>query len=187
MARWKKQKLKLKVDHHWRSRPGYQICVIERGAIRFDFPRGWVMEPGEVSFKFYDRPHPDDDIRLEVSYNPIPPVDWSGLPLDQLLEGVVDGDHRGVTSRDAPKTVERDYMRLAWTEMRFLDSAEEREAHSRICVAIGTAVQALVTMEYWPEDKERATPVWDEALRTLRLEQYVDDPTSGRQKGPFRG
>ena len=70
MDEWKKQTLKLKANHGWRAKPGYQICVIGRGAVRFDFPREWIMEPDEVSFKFYDRPHPDD-VRLEASYNRI--------------------------------------------------------------------------------------------------------------------
>lgn len=56
---------------------------------------------------------------------------------------------------------------------------EKREARSRICIGIGVAVQALITMEYWPEDAGRAIPVWDEALRSLQLEQYVVDPTQG--------
>ena len=73
------------------------------------------MEPDEVSFKFYDRPHPEDDIRLEVSYAKIPPVDWSGLPLVQLLDDVVAGDHRKVTSKGATTSVERDGLRLVWT------------------------------------------------------------------------
>jgi hypothetical protein len=32
-----------------------QICILGRGAVRFDFPRKWVMEPGLPSFKFYDK------------------------------------------------------------------------------------------------------------------------------------
>ncbi len=64
-----------------------------RGAVRFDFPQGWIMEPGTPSFKFYDGA-PPDDIRLEVSYNQLPPVDWSKLPLSELLESVVTDDYR---------------------------------------------------------------------------------------------
>ena len=184
MDKWKKQTLKLKANHRWRAKPGYQICVIGRGAVRFDFPQEWIMEPDEVSFKFYDRLHPDDDVRPEVSYNRIPPVDWSGLPLAQLLDDVVAGEHREVASKGEITSVERDGMRLVWTEIAFQDPVEKREARSRICIAIGTAVQALITLDYWPEDAGRAVPAWDEALRTLKLEQYVGNPTRGDVQKP---
>ena len=184
MDKWKKQTLKLKANQRWRAKPGYQICVIGRGAVRFDFPQGWIMEPDEVSFKFYDRPHPDDDIRLEVSYNRIPPVDWSGLPLAQLLDDIVAGEHREVTSKGEITSIERDDLRLVWTEIVFQDPVEKRAARSRICIAIGTAVQALIALDYWPEDAGRAVPAWDEALRTLKLEQYVGDPTRGDVQKP---
>lgn len=154
-----------------------------RGAVRFDFPQGWIMKPGTPSFKFYDGAPPDDDIRLEVSYNQLPPVDWSELPLSDLLESVVTDDHRRLVALGGIKRVRRDNLRLVWRETSFTDPVEKREARSRICIGIGTGVQCLITMEYWPEDAGRATPVWDEALRTLQLEHYVDDPTRGTTAG----
>lgn len=184
MDKWKKQTLKLKGNHLWRAKPGYQICVMGRGAVRFDVPQGWVLEPDEVSFKFYDRPDPDDDIRLEASYNLIPPADWSKLPLAQLLDGVVADDHRGLVANGTTKSIERDNLRLAWAETSFQDPVENREAYSRIAIGIGTRVQCLITMEFWPEDAKRAIPAWNEALRTLVLEQYVGDPTRGDVQKP---
>lgn len=93
-----------------------------RGAVRFDFPQGWIMEPGTPSFKFYDGAPPDDDIRLEVSYNQIPPVDWSELPLSDLLESVVTDDHRRLVALGGIKHVRRDNLRLVWRETSFLKS-----------------------------------------------------------------
>jgi hypothetical protein len=47
---WKKQSLRLKDRHGWKSRPGYAICVLDRGAIRFDYPDGWDVsaDSGQV-------------------------------------------------------------------------------------------------------------------------------------------
>jgi hypothetical protein len=140
------------------------------------------MEPDTVSFKFYDRAPPDDDIRLEVSYNRIPPMDWSEFPLAQLLDDFVAGDHRGLNATGLIMRVERDNLRLIWRETCFKDPVEKREARSRICVGIGSSVQCLITLDYWPEDAGRAVPVWDEVIRTLELEHYVSDPTLGDDK-----
>lgn len=186
MARRKKQTLKLKAGHGWSARPGYRICVLGRGAVRFDFPREWHMEPGDPSYKFLDRPPPDDDIRLEVSYGHIPPANWSKFPLAGLLADLVADDHRKLTARGLPTTIEREDARLIWRELRFTDPVDKREARSRICIGLGKMVQVLITMEFWPEDAGRAIPVWDEALRTLTLEHYISDPTTGDPEGPYR-
>lgn len=183
MAKWKKQTFGLKANHTWRTRAGFRICVMGRGAVRFDFPREWTMEPGTPSFKFYDREPPEDDIRLEASYNQIPPADWSKFPLSRLLDDVVTGDHRKLTPKGKLNSIERNDVRLLWREVRFRDPVEEREAYSRIAIGLGRAVQVLITMEFWPEDAGRATPVWDEALRSLKLEQYISDPTQGTPAG----
>ncbi|MGI8566550.1 MAG: hypothetical protein ACR2LZ_08735, partial [Pyrinomonadaceae bacterium] len=182
MAKWKKQTLKLQKNHRWKAKPGYRICVLGRGAVRFDIPQGWIMEPDAASVKFYDGAPPDDNCRLEASYNLIPSIDWSGFPLEQLLKDVVEGDHRGSISIGEVISVRRVDLRLVWTEFCFQDLVENREAHSRVCIGIGNNVQCLITMDFWPEDRARATPVWDEALRTLKLGMYVSDPTLGDAK-----
>ncbi len=182
MAKWKKQTLKLQKNHRWKAKPGYRICVIGRGAVRFDIPQGWIMEPDAASIKFYDGAPPDDNCRLEASYNVIPSIDWSGFPLEQLLKEVVEGDHRGQISIGEVISVRRVDLRLVWTEFCFQDLVENREAYSRVCIGIGNNVQCLITMDFWPEDRARATPVWDEALRTLKLGMYVSDPTLGDAK-----
>jgi len=182
MAKWKKQTLKLQKNHRWKAKAGYRICVIGRGAVRFDIPQGWIMEPDAASIKFYDGAPPDDNCRLEASYNVIPSIDWSGFPLEQLLKEVVEGDHRGQISIGEVISVRRVDLRLVWTEFCFQDLVENREAYSRVCIGIGNNVQCLITMDFWPEDRARATPVWDEALRTLKLGMYVSDPTLGDAK-----
>ncbi len=182
MAKWKKQTLKLQKNHRWKARAGHRICVIGRGAVRFDFPQAWLMESDATSVKFYDAAPPDDNCRLEASYNLIPPIDWSGLPLEQLLKDVVEGDHREIVSKGEVIGLRRPDLRLVWTEFRFHDPAEDREAHSRVCIGLGGNVQCLITLDYWPEDLGRIIPVWDEVMRTLKLGICVNDPTIGDAK-----
>ena len=53
--------------------PGYNIFVADRGAVRFDFPRDWIIEPGENgSIKFHDKKPPDDDCTLQITVMYLP-------------------------------------------------------------------------------------------------------------------
>jgi hypothetical protein len=185
LAKWKKQTLKLKDDHGWKSRPGYRILVLGRGAVRIDIPQDWVVEPGKGSLQILDRKPPDDDCRLEVSFNQVPRIDWSRLPLAQLLTDVISDDHRAVTHTGDIRSEDRSDLRLVWTEVRFTDPVENREAYSRILIGIGGNVQCLLTMDYWTEDAERVTPVWDEAVKTLQVARYIADPTTGKPIEPW--
>lgn len=177
--KFKKETLKLKERHAWRAKPGYKIFVVDHGAVRFDIPRDWIIEPGAESTKFYDGEPPNDDCRLEVSYLRLPPIDWSGLPLSELIRVATEGDHRNITPTGKFVHQHREYVELAWAEFRFMDPQEHREAFTRLCIGRGSGVQALITLDYWPEDAARVDGVWDEVLRSLALGRYVADPTVG--------
>src|ERR671920_2573227 len=99
MKKGKHESLKLRRGHHWRARPGHRIFVADRGAVRFDFPDTWVLKMNERTVCLYDREPPDDDCRLEVSFFRLPPIDWSGLAVEQLLNTATEGDTRPVESR----------------------------------------------------------------------------------------
>jgi hypothetical protein len=185
MKRPKPEHLKLKRGHHWRARPGHRIFVADRGAVRFDFPQTWVLKMGERSVCLHDREPPDDDCRLEVSHMFLPPADWSGLPVEQLLDTAVGSDTRGIETRGRTYVVRRHGLRLAWTELRFTDPLENRAARSRILVGIGNNVQCLITFDFWDDDQTRLAPAWDEVVRTLELGVYVEDPTTGARRDPL--
>jgi hypothetical protein len=181
MAKWRKAVHKLAKDHGWKCKPGYNIFVADRGALRFDYPAHWHVEPGSDSIKFHDRKPPDDDCLLQVSLMRLPPgIDWSGLPLTQLLEEVVRADTRSIIARGETIHQQRPDLEWAWTEVLFIDPNERRQACSRACLARVSNIQPLITMDFWLDDKERFAPVWAEVLRTLQLGQYVQDPTRGR-------
>src|SRR5262245_48333025 len=97
MAR--KKALKLKEGHTWTAKPGHKIFVADRGAVRFDIPKEWVVVMDPDAVKIYDKQPPKDDAVLGVSYFNLPPIDWSGLPLRPLLEEAMKGTERELTSR----------------------------------------------------------------------------------------
>lgn len=180
MARWKKQTLKLKPDHTWRAPSGYKICVLDRGAIRFNVPDKWIVTPDPDAIRFHDRQPPDDNCVLAVSFLRLPPVDWSGLPLSQFIPVALEGDKREIIAKGEIVEVRRGDLELAWIEIRFMDENERREAIGRLCVGRGANIQSLITFDFWPEDAARLEPVWDEVLRSLELGAYIKDPTHGK-------
>lgn len=175
MTGWNKSVHKLPDDHEWECKPGYNIFVGSAGAIRFDIPEDWIVEPTADAIKFHDKPTPDDDCLLQVSIIHLPPgIDWSELPLVRLLdEAVLKDDPRDLTVRGKARLEYRPDLELAWVEATFIDPNEQREARSRACLARGRDIQALITFEYWPEHRQRFVPVWNEILRSMRLGEYV--------------
>lgn len=178
-SKWRKETLELDKNHGWRSREGYSVFVAGRGALRLDVPSGWEMEMKEKSVRFLDAEPPDENCCLEVSYNPIPQHDWRDFPLKGIVKKIMREDDRGVIELGEVVKLPRQTAHIVWGELKFLDSQENREAYSRICVGIGSGIQCLLTFEYWVEDTEKMTPVWDVALESLTLGMYINDPRKG--------
>jgi hypothetical protein len=177
MAKWSKQVFRLPENHGWKVKPGYKSFVADHGTVRFDFPADWVFVPDNRSLKFYDRQPPEDSCLLEVSVFHLPAgIDWSGLPLPQLLAETIEGDRSDVVSRGEIVHVKRGDLEIAWIETRYIDPTEHREACSRCCLARRSQIQPLITLAFWPEDSDRLAPVWDEMVRSLRLGEYVTPP-----------
>jgi len=180
MADWIKDELTLRDDHTWRAKAGCKIFVADRGALRLDYPETWVVIPSENSINFHDRQPPDDDIHMEVSIMRLPPIDWAGLPLRDLIPSAVHGDERDIQWRGEIQEQRHGEVEIAWLESMFIDRQQgEREARTRLCLARGANIQPIITMEYWPEDRERAVKAWDDALDSLELGMYIEDPTKG--------
>ncbi|HWX39785.1 MAG TPA: hypothetical protein VN345_01425 [Blastocatellia bacterium] len=179
MTDWFNEKLTLKKGHGWKAPAGYRIFVADRGAVRFNIPQGWIIEPDSDSIKFYDGKPPDDNCRLACSYFRLPPIDWSGLRLSELIKTATEGDERKLAICGDIVEQRRPDLELAWVDLSFDDPEEHRLAYSRICIARGSDIQTLITLDYWPEDGARLAPMWRELLRSLQLGRYVDDPTVG--------
>jgi len=167
-------------DHHgWQAPPGHVVAAIDRGAVRFNVPESWVFVPGPDVLTIHDAHPPDDNCRLGASYLKLPSgVDWAGLPLEGQLSAAMAADSERVL-RGQPVRVERAGFEIAWAEYHFEDPNEHRPARSRVAVARGSDIQALITLDYWQEHAERMDTVWSEVIRSLELGRYVDDLTLG--------
>src|SRR5438270_7171844 len=96
---WSKQTLRLKDRHGWKSKPGYAICAIDRGAIRFDYPQGWDVSADSDSLKIRDLPEPNDNCVLAVSQMHLPRELADQVPVDQLVLASMQNDPRDVRER----------------------------------------------------------------------------------------
>jgi hypothetical protein len=178
--KWHKQTLQLKDNHTWKAKPGYRIFVADRGVVRFNFPEKWVVKPDKDCIKFHDAEPPDESCVLAFSYLRLPPnIDWRALPLADLLKGSIKGDPRKLRSTGKVNQTPRTDLEVAWLESTFIDPEEKREAISYIALARGFNLQSLLTFDYWPEDRVRLLPVWQEVLRSVQLGGYIKDPTIG--------
>jgi hypothetical protein len=176
---FKKGRLRLQDNHTWKAPDGYKIVVLDQGAVSFNVPAGWIlakMEPLEL----HDNEPPDDNARLSVSFWRTPAgIDWSGLPLPQLLKQSTEGSEREILERSEIIQSPRTDLELVWVEHRFMDPQEHREAYTRIAIARGWDVQALITFDFWVDDLEKSKPVWDEVMRSLQLGRHIKDPHRG--------
>ena len=186
MANLERGQLRMRKNHEWKSKPGYQIFVVNRGEVRFDYPRDWVFVPPKSilePYKFHDKKPPDDDCILQLTIFHAPPEsDWTGLPIDELMLSITDHD-----SDESPDMVrgevhfeKRKHFDIAWREGRYTDTKENRLAITRSCIARDKVVVPLFTLDFWVDDLDRVSPIWDEMIRSLRLGDMVQDPRTGR-------
>ena len=171
--KWNKQKHRISEDHQWTAAPGNKVFVADAGAMQFEVPRKWTLIQGEgSSIRFFDKKREEDaDIRLEVSLIYAPEIDWSGLPLPLLIENAaLSRDSRSITARGEYQELRRATLEASWLEVDFVDPTDDRPAHSRICMARGPGAYALITLDFWTEDGDRARKVWDSVLGSLKLD-----------------
>ncbi len=180
-----RSEIALAPDHGWRATPGYQICVISRGELRFEFPSGWVTVPGPTSIKLHDRPHPDDDMVLEVSVLRSPPIDWGRLPLSKLL---LDGLHQQgrLIGEGDVRTVDVPGLQLVWAEYREIDKAANREAVWRMAhcrpgegVLSPVGLVGILTFGFWTDVYDRADAIWGHIARSIVMGEQIADPARG--------
>ena len=182
MPGWKKRVYKLDANHKWKARPGYQIFVADWGAVRFDFPAGWIPVPVEISVRLCDKEPPDNDAALEVSVTHLAPIDWSDLSLAYLLRATVTDERPGtITWRGDVVEEKRGDLEIAWKTFRWFDPKEGREACSYACMARRKHTQVLITYDYWREDEERFGEVWPNVLESL---QVGEQPPGLGKRGP---
>lgn len=201
---WRKQVFNLPENHGWTAKPGNKVFVADRGALRFEIPQDWLVEPSRKSVKFRDAPEPNDTMGLEVSVfyaGAGMNIDWSSLPLHQLIKDVTTEDFTGRPGRAGrrrkrkgrdetkvgpPVTIKLGNLELAWVESEFIDPGEKRPAFSRTAITRDpiASIHALLTFSYWPEDADRAKAVWNDVMGTLKMGERFESPFRGPDYRP---
>ena len=172
------QRLKLKDNHTWKSRPGYSICVLDRGLVRFDYPSNWIVEPGDGAVYLHDRPASIESCDLGVSLFRLPPEAIAEISAEDLMKNSLKDEERTPYEQSEIHRIERGDMEVVWVEQRYIESTQNRDARFRVAIARG-AVVCLITMNYWSSRASGLERVWDEVMRTLVLGLHVEDPTKG--------
>lgn len=184
---------RLPEKHNWKVSPGHQICVVDRGDLRFEFPEGWVMDFGKGSVKLHDKPYPHDSMVLEVSVIKTPgAVDMSRMPeLNEMLR-------KSLTERGQPITDEEIHsfespgLEGAWVEYDRMEdeilTGGKRLVTWRHCECHPGKYHrgpylpvGILTYGFWSDWRETADPVWQHVLETLVMGQKIADPRVGPQ------
>jgi hypothetical protein len=175
MASWQKSSLKMKPNHRWKATPGCQVFIAQRGAVRVDIPRSWVVIPEKTSYKMCDRQPPDDECTLEISYMVLPNVDLTDLTVSMMLRDVSENQPQKMeTWRGDLVEEKRGEMEMAQRATRWLDTSQEsREACSHIALARRRGIQALLTFDYWLDDAKQFGPVWITVMQSLRVAEWM--------------
>jgi len=171
------EKLKLKDNHTWKSKPGYSVCVIDRGLVRFDYPSNWIVEPDEGAVHLHDRPPSVESCDFGASIFRVPAEHVRELCLDDTLRDALGGDRKPYQQSEIHHIARGD-LEIAWLEQRYIDAEHNRDARFRVALARGP-VLCLISMNYWSNRAAGLERVWDEVLRTLVMGVRIEDPTSG--------
>jgi hypothetical protein len=171
------EKLKLKNNHTWKSKPGYSICVIDRGLVRFDYPSNWIVEPEEGAVHLHDRPPSVESCDLGVSVFRAPAAHFQLLCLDDTLRDTLGSDRKPYEQSEI-RHIARGDLEIAWLQQRYTDAEYKRDARFRVALARGP-ILCLISMNYWSNRAAGLEIVWDEVLRTLVMGMHIEDPTAG--------
>jgi len=171
------ENFKLKDNHTWKCKPGYSICVLDRGLVRFDCPSDWIVEPDEGAVHLHDMPPSVESCDLGVSIFRMPVEFVRELSLDETLQETL-GSEREVYQQSEIRHITRGDLEIAWLEQKYKDAEYKRDARFRVALARGPAL-CLISMNYWSNRAAGLERVWEEVLRTLVMGLQVEDPTKG--------
>ena len=170
-------KLKLKNNHSWQAKPGYSICVLDRGLVRFDYPRNWKVEMQDGAVYLHDREPSIESCDLGVSIFRMPQEIIAEIPVEELLTQSL-GEERKAYEQSEIRRFDRGDLDVVWLEQKYIEKTQNRDARFRVAIARGACV-CLISMNYWANRAAGLERVWEEVMRTLQMDLQVTDPTAG--------
>ena len=187
---WKNGYLPLPPNHGWRTTsPKNSLFIVERGAVQFEFPREWIIVPSSRgTLLVQDKPYPNENMRFDVGVGQL--LNADGVPLRRLgvsADWVKPIDEAFMNDIKPPSNelLEEGRLRIAsgpnfeaaWRQVAFIDKEENRKVISRTCVARANSTCGIITFDFWPEYASRANRVWRLMMATLKIGEYIEDPT----------
>jgi hypothetical protein len=177
-----KQTFPLSATHRWKAAPGYNILVADAGAVRLEYPQGWVVKPQpNGNLQLHDKEPPADECRITMTVFRLPPLangSWEDLPLDELMHKVAVERGKGKKKRKEENgrkqlsgavLVRRPDLSYAWSESSWIDPENGKTIFCRQMLARARGVQPLITFDYYASRAEEFRPVWEHMASSLRL------------------
>jgi hypothetical protein len=168
----------LDASHAWKATPGYRILLVDSGAIRFDFPIGWIVHRGTKQVLLLDRYPPDERSYIGLRWRRILPAEAT-IPLEVLVSKSSIAEQRPIVSRGPVIRLFRPPLEAAWIQLQVIDRG--RQMCTRMCVARGGCTQAIILAEFHSADEVKFFPIWETFLKTLAVGDYIVDATTGRR------
>jgi hypothetical protein len=167
----------------WHARPGCRILVMGGGALRFDYPRQWLVCADSKFVRLIDREPPADRCGLIASWRHLS-LPMAVMPMEHLLREVTaqDSGTRPIVRRGGTIPIFRPPLEAAWRQMVFIDELRGREVCTRVCFARGGRTLATIVFDFWAEDELRLHSAWTTMMETLAVGNYIDDPITGRRR-----
>lgn len=185
--KFNKRHSKPKPKQQWKTPEGYQLFVMDGGAVHICFPTGWITRATEYgSLKLHDAEPPADSCKMQISYFRHPPT----LPRTFNFERSVKllqktkVDMKEHYDIQPPQTMRRDGLQFGWVESKYPDTDKGRVVRSRALVVIGNCVQAIITYDCWDNEVEKHETVWKTLLKTIRLGEFLANPATGQLQKP---
>jgi hypothetical protein len=150
---------------------------MDRGAVRFDYPGHWIVQPDDNSLHLHDQPPSVESCDLGVTIFRVPPMAARELDLDEMLRDSLEKDRKAYAESEIYH-ISRIGLDISWIEQKYLDKDHQRDARFRVALARETAI-CLISMNYWADKAATLEPVWDEVLASLTMGMQITDPTLG--------
>src|SRR5258708_22637226 len=112
------EKFKLKSNHTWKSKPGYSICVLDRGLVRFDYPSTWVVDSQDGAVFLHDREVSIESCDLGVSLFRVSAEEIAGVSMDEMLLNSIDSERKPYQQSEIHHVQNSD-IEIAWLEKRY--------------------------------------------------------------------
>ncbi len=159
--------------------------MLDRGAVRLEFPSKWIVKQHPDSVQIHDSEPPNDDCVVSVSRVQTP-GNAGDVPLRDLVAALVAADERQILNSAEIVQVERGDLNIAWSEVRYIEPEKKREAFSRIAIGRGSGVHCRAELAHaGPVRRELISEKADRVVTLHKDSGAVQCSVGGRELESF--